>query len=398
MRADFRIIDADRHAMEPMDLWRNYLPDALKHKAPYLETLELSGSPQELLEQYGPKALLPQAPSLMLEGRTVWNTLGPRSQIEMSWASRKQAAETEAVAMPTGHLEAMDRSGVDIAFLYPTLSLYLLGVDTLDPALGAAFARAYNDWLYDYCRSDPQRLKGVGILCTHDPQAMCEEAQRLSGLGFKALTFLPNPVRGRRLCDPAYEPLWSLCEHLSMAVAIHAGTHARLSTIGADRFDSHFGRHACAHPMEQMVALLTLIEGGVLEHHPKLRIGFLESGCGWLPYWLYRLDEIEYAHYSGEVSDRVKQKPSQYFKRQCFVAIEPDEPYLPALIEFIGADNLLFGTDYPHGDHGDDIVDKALMLSDRLPQETLRKLLWDNAARFYGLEADIASPKPEPKP
>jgi predicted TIM-barrel fold metal-dependent hydrolase len=133
------------------------------------------------------------------------------------------------------------------------------------------------------------------------------------------------------------------------------------------------------------MTLLALIEGGVLERHPALRVAFLESGCGWLPYWLYRLDEIEYAHYAGEVLETVKRRPSEYFKRQCFVVIEPDEPYLPAFVEHIGADNLLFGTDFPHGDHGDEMVDQALGLAGSMPREVVRRILWDNPVRFYGL-------------
>lgn len=133
------------------------------------------------------------------------------------------------------------------------------------------------------------------------------------------------------------------------------------------------------------MALLALIEGGVLERHPKLRVGFLEAGCGWLPYWLWRLDE-EYKQLAWEVADNVKMKPSEYFRRQCFVAIEPEEPYLEQIIQYIGSDNLLFGSDYPHVDHDLSMSEKAVSLEERLSKKTVQKLLWDNPARFYGLE------------
>jgi predicted TIM-barrel fold metal-dependent hydrolase len=251
----------------------------------------------------------------------------------------------------------------------------------------AALAAAYNDWLRAYCSRDPDRLRGVGLVSTHDPDSLAAEAERVAGFGFSAVTLLPNPIHGRSLADPAYEPLWAACERLSLGVAIHAATHTRIPAVGADRFASQFARHACAHPMEQMMAFLALLEGGVLERHPALRVGFFESGAGWVPYWLHRLDEVEYAHFAAEVRDTVKHKPSVYFRRQCFVVIEPDEPYLPALVSHLGADNLLFGTDYPHGDHGDDMVDKALRLADVLPDGVVRKILCDNPARFYGLGA-----------
>ncbi len=137
--------------------------------------------------------------------------------------------------------------------------------------------------------------------------------------------------------------------------------------------------------MEQMMGLLALIEGGVLERHPKLRVGMLESGCGWLPYWLWRLDE-EYENLYWEVKDNVKMKPSEYFRRQCFIEIETTEPYLGQIVDYIGSDNLIFGSDYPHVDHKPDVVDKAVALQEQLPQEILQKILWDNSARFYGLD------------
>jgi predicted TIM-barrel fold metal-dependent hydrolase len=136
--------------------------------------------------------------------------------------------------------------------------------------------------------------------------------------------------------------------------------------------------------MEQMMALLTLIEGGVLERHPQLKVGFLESGCGWLPYWLWRLDQ-QYESSPWEVADNVKMKPSEYFRRQCFVSMEPSEPHLSQVIEYIGSDNILFGSDYPHGEYESDIVEQVVALEGQLPQGTVEKILWDNPARFYGI-------------
>ena len=135
------------------------------------------------------------------------------------------------------------------------------------------------------------------------------------------------------------------------------------------------------------MALLALVEGGTLERHPGLRVAFLEAGCGFLPYWLWRLDEVEYRSLAGEVEDNVRRAPSAYFRRQCFIAMEPEEPYLSEMLPFIGEDNLVFGTDFPHLDHDAGVVGHALALRGRLPGEALRKILWDNPCRFYGLGA-----------
>ena len=195
----------------------------------------------------------------------------------------------------------------------------------------------------------------------------------------------PNPVKGRLLSDPAYEEFWTECENLGIAVGLHEGSHSHLPTAGSERFNTRFSLHACSHPMEQMMALLALIEGGVLERHPLLRVAFLESGCGWLPYWLWRLDE-EYKNLGWEVKENVKMKPSEYFRRQCLISVEPSEPYLPQILEYIGDENLMFGTDYPHIDYQSDITAQVVRLEDQLSREVVQKILWDNPLRFYGLE------------
>ncbi|MEG4817461.1 amidohydrolase family protein [Microcoleus sp. K5-D4] len=210
------------------------------------------------------------------------------------------------------------------------------------------------------------------------------ELQPIADFGWKAVFLRPNPVKGRILSDRAYEPFWTKCEELEIAVGIHEGTPSRLPTAGADRFNTRFALRACSHPMEQMMALLTLIEGGVLERHPQLKVGFLESGGGWLPNWLWRLDR-EYESSRWEVADNVKIKPSEYFRRQCFVSIEPSEPHLSQVLEYIGSDNILFGSDYPHGEYESDIVEQVVNLQDHLPSGTVEKILWHNPARFYGL-------------
>ena len=135
------------------------------------------------------------------------------------------------------------------------------------------------------------------------------------------------------------------------------------------------------------MAFLALLEGGVLERHPGLRVGFLESGCGWLPYWLWRLDELEYAQLRNEVSGRVKQRPSSYFRRQCWIAFEPEEAMLAASADAIGRDRLVFGTDFPHVDHDASIVDRLFRGGAPLGADVLRAALWDNPARLMGASA-----------
>ncbi|WP_437290439.1 amidohydrolase family protein [Sorangium sp. So ce406] len=387
MRDGYRILDADRHVIEPLDLWRTYMAPELRSHAPrYDYTYVREGAVADCAARPSPGGLLPLPPQPVVDGRPLHHRMSARTSRELALSACRRSRRSGPIELPETQLEDMDREGIDVAFLYPTIGLLLLGLAPLDPPLAIAYTRAYNAWLRDFCARDPARLRGVGLMSPHDPGAMVVELARTAALGFGAVVIRPNPVGGRTLGDPAYEPFWAECERRSIAVAVHEGTHAYLPAAGADRFHTRFALHACSHPMEQMMALLALIEGGVLERHPGLRVAFLEAGCGWLPYWLWRLDEVEYRHLAGEVAPHVRQAPSAYFRRQCFVGLEPDEPYLTEVIPRIGEDRLLFGTDYPHPDHDEGLVGQALALRDRLPGEVLRKILWDNPARFYGIE------------
>src|SRR5262249_60927861 len=106
----------------------------------------------------------------------------------------------------------------DIAILNSTYGSTVIGLDFIEPELGAALARAYNDWLHDFCAPDRTRLLGVGLISLHDPARAAAEVERVAGLGWRAVVLRPNPVYGRTLGDSVYEPLWAACERHAMAV------------------------------------------------------------------------------------------------------------------------------------------------------------------------------------
>ena len=382
MFKEYQVIDADGHVIEPFDMWEKYLEPEFKSRAPYKEqTLEEDISGRRIV-----KIDIFSNPykDMKIEGEKIYYNISDEIWAEGLRMRIRDYTNYEVNSFdPESQVKAMQKMGVDIEFLYPTVGLWLLSIDKMDSQLAGALTRAYNNWLRDFCSYDTQVLKGVGAINLHDPEEMVPELRRIAEFGWKAIFLRPNPVKGRSLCDPAYEPFWTECERLGIAVSLHEGTHSKLPTTGSDRFNTRFAMHACSHPMEQMMALLALIEGGVLERHPMLRVGFLESGCGWVPYWLWRLD-AEYKNLGWEVKNNVKMKPSEYFCRQCFVSIEPSEPYLPEIINYIGSDNLILGSDYPHIDHEPEVIKEAVALSERLPRETVKKILWDNPMRFYG--------------
>jgi uncharacterized protein len=383
MRDGYRIIDSDCHVIEPDAIWASCLAPQDRHRAPQYVPDPARESPIERVDQYGWRGLEVSALKFVVDGVDAYRACSPVVQAEAERVTRRRFQELEGGAStPESQRIALERLGVDVAFCYPTVALHVLAIDGLAPALSVAFAESYNTWLRGFCRERSEMLQGVGVVSRYDPEAMVEEVIRIAGFGWRAVTVRPNVVGGRRLADPAYEPFWRACEEHEIAVGVHEGAHARVPTAGADRFSTRFGLHSCSHPLEQMLAFVDLLEGGVFERHPRLHVAFLEAGAGWVPYWLWRLDEA-YERLAWEVRSHVRELPSTYFRRQCFVSIEPTEPGLELVVETVGPDCLLFGSDYPHMDCDVEVTGKTVALASRLGADVVRRILWDNPCRFY---------------
>ncbi|MEO1019503.1 MAG: amidohydrolase family protein, partial [Pseudomonadota bacterium] len=349
---------------------------------PYLAYQDRGEPLSERMTAEGPDGPIALPPDMMVEGEPVMN-ISKEAKVQIALAAGERPGHLDEGATAAGQLAAMDRDGIDAALILPTYASFLTAMDHCDASLSAAFALAYNRWLADMCAADPSRLHGAALIAKHDPETMVGQAKFAVDRGWKAVALRPNPVRGRLLGDPANAPFWAFCADNGLSVIVHEGAHARTTSAGADRFTSRFALHACSHVMEQMMALLSLLEGGVMERHPGLRFGFLEAGCGWMVNWLWRLDEVEYAHLAGEVASTIRQKPSAYFRRQCVIGIEPDEPLLAETLNYLGPRHLMFGSDFPHVDHAADIVGEAVRLP--LERNLLARVLWDNAAEFLGI-------------
>jgi predicted TIM-barrel fold metal-dependent hydrolase len=359
----YRITDVDGHVQEPRDLWERRLEPAFLADLPRLAA---DGRRYYRGQERNYKL---SEPVLAAFARRTLETY--REQAEAGWD-------------PASQIRSMDRMGVDVSYLYPTDGLFMWHFRNMDPGTATALTRAYNDWLHEFSSFDPIRLRPVAALALQDPALALAELRRASAkLGMRAIYIRPNPVDGRTLGDPALEPLWEECEREGVAVGIHEGAHCQLETAGAERFRTDFALWSCSHPMEQMMAFLALLEAGVLERHPRLRVAFLEAGCGWVPYWLWRLDQ-RWRNVAFEVEQNVRMAPSDYFRRQCWVALEADEPYLEDVIHHVGEDRLLFASDYPHPDHDPDLTDEIVALEGRLSRPVLAKILDANPRALYG--------------
>lgn len=366
-RDGFRVFDSDMHVLEPPDAWQRYIERRFRDRAPR----GMSGHPRDFRVE--------------VDG-TVFPDWGPNYEIWVRPAREEKrqvyAAFEERRWDAVGQLRAMDAEGVDITVLFPTRGLFVLGNDRLEPAFATAIARAYNDWLAEFCSVAPHRLHGAAMIPPHDLDAAVKEARRaVVELGFKALFLRPNVVAGRNWHDPYYDSLWREAEELQVPVCFHEGGRVLLPQPGAN-FSSHMLWHATNHPLAMMLAVADIVGGGVLERFPRLKAAFLEANCSWAPWFLWRLDE----HY--EISGRheypkMALRPSEYFRRQCYVSIECDELTATNLEEFALDETVVFSTDFPHTDSKyPDAITNFLKLP--LTLETKRKVLWANCARLYG--------------
>jgi predicted TIM-barrel fold metal-dependent hydrolase len=364
MRDGLRVIDADGHTMEPRDLWQRYLDPAFRDRVRTGEG--------------------PSSAAFLVDGRPTID-LTPDDLPALRFTPEEVLARYGDLARrgfdAPGVVDALDVEGVDLMVIYGPL--YPMWVDGIDPKLAAAMARAYNRWLADYAAASGGRITGAAPLPIQDVDLALEELRyAYDELGLRAFWVRPNPINGRLLSDPSYDPLWSALAELDAPLSLHEGSHAVVPEVGRDRFHKWIELHPGVHPMEQQLAMLALILRGAFDRHPRLRVAFMESGCSWLPYWLYRLDEhVELVGWKQ--APDLKLLPSEYFKRQCFISCEPDEPYVRFVAEAVGDDHIVFATDFPHPDAKYPKAVESFLALPGVSRQSQRKILWDNPMRLY---------------
>jgi uncharacterized protein len=382
MKHGFRVMDSDLHTMEPDGLWETYLEPPFKRFAPRFTRRAENASNQPVI-QVGDLAIgeMSKRRHTALAGQDLQRRAFARHPHYEVAHARGYDAES--------HLTAMDIEGIDVAVIYGTRGRQVQMHDDLDPEVAAALARAHNNWTRDFCAIDPRRLRFAAQLPFHDAGLAAREARRaVDELGAVAVIGNPNPIRGRHIHDPEFEVLWDAVEELGVPVGFHPTGQASLQDDIARRYLDHpNGRVigvAGRNPMELMLAFASLAAGGVLERHPRLRCAFLEGTCGWLPWWLWRLDEA-WEKFGPGSEVPVSGLPSDYFFRQCYVATDADEKVLRQVVDAVGDDNIVVSTDYPHSDGLFPHAIEAFVGLEGVSDKTKAKILWDNCARLYRL-------------
>jgi len=287
---------------------------------------------------------------------------------------------------PEDQIAAMDEDGIDVMVLYPTAGLHVGSLHERDFA--TAVTRAYNDWMYHFCKTDPARLKYVALLAPQDPKAAAEELKRAvterAAVAGVLPTYMPQmPDFG----DVLYDPIYSVAESLGVGIGFHTGTSA--DSLGGQRFRKFLSAHTIDHPAEQMMAMIATIVGGVFERFPRLSIAYLESGIGWVPYMMDRLDEEVEKRGADEASYLTK-LPSEYVTSgRVYFGVECEEKTIPDSLRWGLEDTLLYSSDYPHWDGDWPHTVKAVRERTDLSDNTKQKMLHDNVARFYKLAPPV---------
>ena len=277
-----------------------------------------------------------------------------------------------------GYIEDMDVEGIQLTVTYPTMGLNLCLVPQSD--LQKALARAWNDYIGEIQQQNP-RMKGVATVSLKDVPAAVEELNRAVNKWRHPGVMLHTHGHKKNLGAEEFWPLYAEAERLGIPVCFHGNSWG---AEGQDRWETFLQAHTVSFSFEIMQAFLGILTSGVLERFQNLKVGFFEAGCGWLPYWLDRIDE----HYErrSEEAPLLKAKPSEYVAGgRVYVSFDPDDAMLPYCMDRFGDDMWLFAADYPHWDTIWPNATREVRERTDITDAQKRKVFFDNCNRFYGL-------------
>jgi predicted TIM-barrel fold metal-dependent hydrolase len=385
-----RVIDTDTHVSEPEDLWTSRISEKWGDLVPHVRWDE------KLQADRWWWAGEPSQP-LGLTAMAGWTDYMPSHPPRLSDAAEPGAYD------PVARLELMDRCGIYAQVLYPNIAGFGSGkfLALGEPELMLACVQAYNDFLGEWVAIGGERFAPIMALPFWDIAATVREVDRCQELGHKGILFCGDPDRFGQpfLADPHWNPLWAVAQEAGLTINFHVGNSDDVGGIPnpnpftgpqtqliKDSVQMHFAnsRH-----------ILEIITSGLCDRYPDLNFVSVESGIGWIPYFLESLD-WQWANFgpSKEHPEFKLQKPSDYFHRQIYASFWFEKASARHALEILGPDNLLFETDFPHPTcqfpgpatiavAPRDYIESALS---GLPDATVRKILHENAARIYHIK------------
>jgi uncharacterized protein len=366
-----RVIDADGHVMEPDELYDVYLERKFKPDLDELKKIAAARGSRYFFGYFHqlntgrPLGIAnPDQPLLRRGRRPEGEMPNPRGGLD-----------------PHLRIRDMDREGIDVAVCFATVVSSFCALKSVEFEL--AMVRAYHRWLADYCAAYPHRLKGVAVVPMRAPEVAAAEIHRVAKEPWCVGIYLSSHMEDKLLDHPAFHPIWQACVDEDLPACFHGGTARPPYGLGTFEMSNNlFIQHSATNPFEVMRGIASLVGGGVLDLFPRLRAAFLEAGVGWLPFWMERLDE----HYAlmPDYVPFLKRKPSEAIRSEnFFISCDPDEETLPFVVNFVGAEHILYASDYPHFDGRFPNTVKLTARPEVFPPEVQRKILADNPARLY---------------
>ena len=375
----YRIISADDHIdlqWLPRDLWQTRVPAEWRERAP--KVVDTADGPYWFC------------------GDERWDSWGGRKGTAGAQGGRRTALEKGGVLEPgvlrptttALRLADMDRDGVDATVMYGPIVPLLIA----DPELRKVCYRAYNEWLAEFCGTAPQRLLGAGLIPIDDAKSAADEVRHLEHLRLRTGMFLAARV-DVPLWDESWEPLWEAAAETGIAIGFHLGGGLRTVTFSGPKATDpgNMGVRVACSTLQMDEPLAAVIFSGALERHPRLKIVLAETGIGWLPYMVERMDDTyqrfldagDFWRAHGGL--QLTMAPSAYFRRQVWATFQTDHVGL-RVIDVLGDDRVMWASDYPHADSTWPDSQQAIAENFKdVADPARRRILCDNARALYGL-------------
>jgi aminocarboxymuconate-semialdehyde decarboxylase len=294
-----------------------------------------------------------------------------RGQEQAIVGGRRQVLPPRAKWTPEERLADMDSLGVDVHVVSPYVGFYNY---QLDASIAAGTARATNDEISQMTKTWPERFAGLGTLPMQDVKGAIAELERcMTQLGLKGAE-INDHVNGRTLDEPEYRPFWKAAEQMGALIFFHQAGE----TLVTPRTTRYHLPNTIGNLVDRAVTFATLVAGGVLDECPDLKI-VLGHGGGYTCYGIGRMDRGWQVRTEARANS--PRPPSEYLRRFYYDCIVYTEPALRFLIDTVGADRVVFGTDWPYDMALDWPVSWVLAMKS-LTQEEKDAILWKNLERL----------------
>ena len=373
MKNGFHVYDADTHVSPTAEVLERYVDPGFRPRlaelAPYRQASGEGRHQYSFGRKFYRRVLGEAAPRETFTGR------------ESQWRGGKLPRPGVQDDQAENRVKDMDDEGTDIHFLIPGSFMSLVGLD--DPAFEVGLIRAYHRHMADFCGRFPKRLKGLIVASTRDVEAAVREIREWGNSNW-AVAVKPLMPFDIPPDHPDLNPIWRAAEEHDLPIAHHSSTwNPPYYPAYRDVWDNIFVGRMASHPWGAMRFVASFVGGGIMDRHPRLRMGVLECGFGWLPFWGRRMNE-QY-EYVGSCA-KLKHHPEDYLKSGrffCSIERHEGEDMFQSVTSFLGDDVLMYASDYPHPECQFPNTVSNILAWKSLNPETQRKLLWDNARRFF---------------